>query len=428
MHLHPDYTTKDSPWSVADTVQRLTALITERGMTVFATIDQSDEALHVGLELRDTILIVFGSPKVGTPVMAAAPLSALDLPLKLLVWDDSGRTLISYLKPAALSARYALPQSVAAPLAGIEALVDAVLTGDSGRPPASQIPPSAYRSIELSDGPIFYREAGDPTAPPLLLLHGFPSSSAQYERLMNRLRPHVHTIAPDLPGFGRSVTPKGPMTFDQLADSIELFTEAVGLDRFSLYMFDFGAPVGFRLAVRHPERIAGLVIQNGNAYEQGLGPRVEPLKAYWLDRAGHEDAVRAGALTLEGTRTQYIEGTPDPTAVNPDLWELDQRYLEMDGRDQVMLDLLYDYQSNLAAYPEWHEYLRIHRPPALVVWGRGDQHFPPAGAHAYLADLPDAELHFFDTGHFATATHSDEIADLIADFLPQLETTMGAQS
>ena len=253
------------------------------------------------------------------------------------------------------------------------------------------------------------------------MLHGFPSSSAQYDRLMHRLGSRAHTIAPDLPGFGRSATPAGTVTFDRLTDAIEQFTEAVGLDRYSLYMFDFGAPVGFRLAVRHPERVAGLVIQNGNAYEAGLGPRTQPLRAYWRDRAAHEDEIRAGALALEGTRTQYVEGTPDPTAVNPDLWELDQHYLDAAGHDRVMLDLLYDYQSNLAAYPAWHEYLRTYRPPALIAWGTGDQHFPPVGAHAYLADLPDAELHLLDTGHFATATHSDEIAELIADFLPRVD-------
>jgi pimeloyl-ACP methyl ester carboxylesterase len=276
-----------------------------------------------------------------------------------------------------------------------------------------------YRSIDLCGNEIFYREAGDPSAPTLLLLHGFPSTSAQYDRMMDRLRTSLHVIAPDLPGFGRSQALVGTATFDRLADTIEQFTEALSLDHFSLYVFDFGAPVGFRLAVRHPERIDSLIIQNGNAYEAGLGPRVQPLKAYWSDRAAHEDEIRAGALSLDGTRTQYVEGTPDPAAVNPDLWELDQRYLEVAGHDQVMLDLLYDYQSNLAAYPEWHNYLSTHRPPALIAWGTGDRHFPPAGAHAYLDDLPDAELHLLDTGHFATATHSDEIADLIAEFIPR---------
>jgi pimeloyl-ACP methyl ester carboxylesterase/uncharacterized protein (DUF302 family) len=404
---------------------RLTEFITERGMTIFATIDQRAAARRSGLELRETVLIIFGSPAGGTPVMDAQPLAALDLPLKLLVWDDDGDARVSYLKPAALAERFALPDSLAAPLAGIEGLVDTVLSGDDGDLVAVRSRSSlGYRTVSVDAGEIFYREAGDRSAPTLLLLHGFPSSSAQYDRLMDRLRGRVHTIAPDLPGFGRSVTPAGTVTFDRLTDAIEQFTEAVGHDRYSLYMFDFGAPVGFRLAVRHPERVAGLVIQNGNAYEAGLGPRTQPLRPYWRDRAAHEDEIRGGALSLEGTRTQYVEGTPDPTAVNPDLWELDQRYLDAAGHDRAMLDLLYDYQSNLAAYPEWHEYLRTYRPPALIAWGTGDQHFPPVGAHAYLADLPDAELHLLDTGHFATATHSDEIAELIADFLPRVDAAL----
>jgi pimeloyl-ACP methyl ester carboxylesterase len=274
----------------------------------------------------------------------------------------------------------------------------------------------SYRTIELGAGEeVFYREAGDPSGVPLLMLHGFPSTSAQYERVMQRLSGRVHTIAPDLPGFGRSFDPTGEVTFDALADVIERFTEALGLERYGLYMFDFGAPVGFRLAVRHPERVAALVIQNGNAYLEGLGPRTEPLGRYWQDRAAVEPEVR-GALSLEATRTQYVEGVPEGLRVNPDLWELDQRYLEMPGRDRVMLDLLYDYQHNLEAYPAWQEYLRSHRPATLIAWGIGDRHFPPVGAHAYLNDLPEAELHLLETGHFATATHSDEIAELIADF------------
>jgi pimeloyl-ACP methyl ester carboxylesterase/uncharacterized protein (DUF302 family) len=423
---HPDYTTKNSPWPVAATVERLTGLIAERGMTIFATIDQRTAARSAGLELRETILIIFGNPAAGTPVMDAQPLAALDLPLKLLIWDDDGHTRVTYLSPAVLAARYGLAESLAAPLAGIERLVDTALTDDTQRPATHAPTALTYRTVALDEGEIFYREAGDRSAPSLLLLHGFPSSSAQYDRLMARLRTSLHVIAPDLPGFGRSPAPAGTMTFDRLTDTIDRFTQAVGLQHFSLYVFDFGAPVGFRLAVRHPERIDSLVIQNGNAYEQGLGPRVQPLMAYWHDRAAHEDDVRHGALSLEGTRTQYVEGTPDPTAVNPDLWELDQRYLELPGRDRVMLDLLYDYQTNLAAYPEWHEYLRTYCPPALVAWGTGDKHFPPAGAHAYLDDLPDAELHLLDTGHFATATHSDEIADLITAFLARVSRSRDA--
>jgi pimeloyl-ACP methyl ester carboxylesterase len=193
-------------------------------------------------------------------------------------------------------------------------------------------------------------------------------------------------------------------------------TYATDLDRFSLYMFDFGSPVGFRLATRHPERVQGLVLQNGNAYEEGLGPGMQALMPYWRERSANEDAIR-GFLRLDATRSQYLDGVPDHTSVNPDLWELDQRYLELPGRDQVMLDLLYDYRKNVNLYPRWQAYLRTRQPPTLLAWGQNDQFFPPAGARAYLQDLPEAELHLLDTGHFATATHSDEIADLIARFL-----------
>jgi pimeloyl-ACP methyl ester carboxylesterase len=274
---------------------------------------------------------------------------------------------------------------------------------------------TTYRTIQVNGSEVFYREAGDRSHPTLLLLHGFPSSSAQYEQLMGRLAPRLHVIAPDLPGFGRSAPLPETATFDRLAGVIEAFIGATGLERFALYMFDFGAPVGFRIAVRQPERVTGLVLQNGNAYEAGLGPGMQALMPYWRDRSAHEDAVR-GFLTLEATRSQYLDGVPEPTTVNPDLWELDQRYLDLPGRDTVMLDLLYDYQSNVAAYPAWHAYLRSHRPPALLPWGANDGFFPLAGADAYRQDLPDAEIHRLPTGHFATATHSAEIAELILEF------------
>jgi pimeloyl-ACP methyl ester carboxylesterase len=273
---------------------------------------------------------------------------------------------------------------------------------------------TTYRTIETDGREIFYREAGDPAAPVLLLLEGFPSSSAQYEQLIGRLADRHHLVAPDYPGFGRSPALDGETTFERLADAMEAFTEAMGLARFSLYMFDFGAPVGFRLATRHPERVHALVIQNGNAYEAGLGPKMQALKPYWAKR--DDEAIRS-VLGVDVTRSQYVDGVPDPARVNPDLWELDQRYLELPGRDRVMFDLLFDYQSNVALYPAWQEYLRAHRPPALLAWGRNDEYFPEAGARAYLDDLPDAELHLLDTGHFATATHSDELAELISAFL-----------
>jgi pimeloyl-ACP methyl ester carboxylesterase len=275
---------------------------------------------------------------------------------------------------------------------------------------------TVYRTIRVDGTDVFYREAGDPADPALLLLHGFPSSSAQYQRLMDRLEDRYHVVAPDYPGFGQSPPLEGTTTFDRVADVIDGFTEARSLERFSLYMFDFGAPVGFRLATRHPERVQGLVLQNGNAYEQGLGPGMQALRPYWHERSANEEAVR-GFLQLDATRSQYLDGVPDTTTANPDLWELDQRYLERPGRDQVMLDLLYDYRNNVMLYPRWHEYMRANQPPALLPWGQNDQFFPPDGARAYLDDLPDAELHLLDTGHFATATHTDEIAERVATFL-----------
>ena len=285
---------------------------------------------------------------------------------------------------------------------------------------------TAYRTIQVDATEVFYREGGEPAAPTLLLLHGFPSSSAQYQSLMERLEDRYHVIAPDYPGFGQSPPLDGTSTFDRIADVIDGFTHAKGLDLFSLYMFDFGSPVGFRLATGHPERVQGLVLQNGNAYEKGLGPGMQALKPYWQDRSANEDAIR-GFLQLEATRSQYLDGVADATIVNPDLWELDQRYLELPGRDQVMLDLLYDYQSNVKLYPRWHDYMRANQPPALLPWGQNDQFFPPDGARAYLHDLPDAELHLLDTGHFATATHSDEIAELVAAFLHEHITRDGSR-
>jgi pimeloyl-ACP methyl ester carboxylesterase len=230
---------------------------------------------------------------------------------------------------------------------------------------------TAYRTTRVAGTDVFYREAGEPTARTLLLLHGFPSSSAQYQRLMDRLEDRYHVIAPDYPGFGQSPPLEGTTTFDRIADVIDGFTEATGLDRFSLYMFDFGAPVGFRLATRHPERVQGLVLQNGNAYEKGLGPGMQALKPYWQDRSANEDAIR-GFLQLEATRTQYLDGVADTTTVNPDLWELDQRYLELSGGDLVMIDLLYDYQNNVTLYPRWHDYMRANQPPALLAWASRD--------------------------------------------------------
>ena len=251
----------------------------------------------------------------------------------------------------------------------------------------------------------------------MVLLHGFPSSSAQYDQLMHRLAGSFYVIAPDYPGFGQSPALSGTTTFDRLADVIDAFIEAKGLDRFSVYMFDFGSPVGFRIATRHPERVQGLVLQNGNAYEIGLGPGMRALEPYWQDRAANEAAIR-GFLTLEATRSQYMDGVPDPTSVNPDLWELDQRYLEHarsrpgHARPALRLPEQRDAVSGLAA-----NICGPTRRRRCFLGGATTRSSRPRAREAYLEDLPDAELHLLDTGHFATATHSAEIAELITAFL-----------
>jgi len=274
---------------------------------------------------------------------------------------------------------------------------------------------TAYRKVDVDGVEVFYREAGEPGAPTLLLLHGFPTSSIQYRELIDRLSDRFHLVAPDYPGFGYTEPLEGTTTFERLADVLDGFVDAVGLDHFGLYVFDFGAPVGFRLATRHPERVDLLIVQNGNAYEAGIGPNLVGLAAYWADREAAEPAAR-GFLRLDATRTQYVEGVADPERLSPDLWTFDQHFLDLPGRDRVMLDLFYDYRSNVALYPAWQAYLREREPATLIAWGANDRYFVAEGARAYLADAPNAELHLLDTGHFALATHAEEIADLIAAF------------
>lgn len=280
-----------------------------------------------------------------------------------------------------------------------------------------------HRNVDVDGVRVFYRQAGPADAPTLLLLHGFPSASHQFRRLIDALGARYRLVAPDYPGFGQSEAPEsattgGPFayTFDHLADVIEGFVERIGLHRFVLYMFDFGAPVGFRLATRHPERVAGLVVQNANAYEQGLSPAAREFTALRPDTPGAERQIR-DLLTLDGTRTQYLTGAADPDLVAPDGWTLDQAVLDRPGHQQLQVDLAFDYHTNRALYPAWQAWLRRHRPPTLVTWGTGDPYFTEAGARAYLTDLPDAELHLFDTGHFALEEKLPEIAPLVADFL-----------
>ena len=288
---------------------------------------------------------------------------------------------------------------------------------------ARDVPRVVHRIVEVEGVRVFYRETGGQVAPPMLLLHGFPSASHQFRRLLDALGTRYRLIAPDYPGFGYSDAPAsatvgGPFTytFDRIADIIEGFCERLALDQFVLFVFDFGAPVGFRLATRHPEWIAGLVVQNGNAYDEGLSPMARQLVDCRPEVPGAEDLVRE-VLTLPVTRGQYLDGATDPETIAPDGWTLDRYFMDLPGRKQIQLDLAFDYHTNLAHYPQWQGWLRRHQPPTLIVWGRNDAFFLEAGAHAYLRDLPAAKLHLFDTGHFALEEKLPEVASLIAAFL-----------
>ena len=275
----------------------------------------------------------------------------------------------------------------------------------------------AYRTADVDGTDVFYREAGCAGAPKLLLLHGFPSSSHMFRDLIPLLADRYHIVAPDLPGFGKSATPEGKLTFDRIAAIIDRFTEVVGFDRYAVYVFDYGAPTGFRLAVKHPDRITAIISQNGNAYEEGLSEGWNPIQAYWKDPSqANRDALR-GFLAPETTLWQYTHGVPDVSAVSPDGYSLDNFYMTRPGAHEVQLDLFGDYKSNVALYPVFQTYFRTHQPKFLAVWGKNDPFFLPPGAEAFKRDIPNAEVRFFDTGHFALETHADEIAQAIRDFL-----------
>jgi pimeloyl-ACP methyl ester carboxylesterase len=278
----------------------------------------------------------------------------------------------------------------------------------------------AYRTADVDGLTVFYREAGASGAPTLVLLHGFPSASHMFRELIPLLADRFHIVAPDLPGFGKSdMPPRGEFdyTFDHLSHVIDRLTEVLGLDRFALYVFDYGAPVGFRIAARHPERVTAIITQNGNAYEDGLSDGWNPVQAYWKEPTqANREAIRT-MVAPQTTIMQYTHGVPDTTRVSPDGYGLDNYYLARSGAGEIQLDLFLDYASNVALYPTFQEYFRASRPPLLAVWGRNDPFFLPAGAEAFKRDIPDADVRFVDTGHFALETHVEEIATAIREFL-----------
>ena len=285
----------------------------------------------------------------------------------------------------------------------------------------------SHQHAVVDGGKIFYREAGPKDAPIILLLHGFPTSSHMFRNLIPALADRFHVVAPDLPGFGFSDAPdrkRFRYTFENLAKVIDRFTEILGLERYAIYVFDYGAPVGLRLALAHPERITAIISQNGNAYEEGLSQGWNPIQKYWKEPTAENRAALRDFLKPEATRSQYLYGVQDPTLVAPEAYELDSALLARSGNDEIQLDLFLDYASNVALYPKFQEYFRSKHPPVLAVWGNSDPFFLPPGAQAFKRDNPSAEVRFYETGHFALETHHQEIAGAIRDFLGRKLATL----
>ena len=299
----------------------------------------------------------------------------------------------------------------------------------SAQTPENDVTPLAavqtlHKTIEIDGLNIFYREAGPKDAPVILLLHGFPTSSQMFAQLMEDLGDEYHLIAPDYPGFGNSSMPtvdEFDYTFDNLANVVDKFIAAMGLDRYALYVMDYGAPVGFRIATRHPEKVTALIVQNGNAYVEGLREFWDPIRAYWAERSDENAEPLRGFFKVGVTEWQYTHGTRNAEVIDPDNWITDQYFLDRPGNNEIQLALFYSYGSNPPLYPEWQEYFRTYQPPTLVVWGKNDYIFPADGAHPYKRDLTNIEFHLLDTGHFALEEDGDVIASEIRDFMARLE-------
>jgi len=277
-----------------------------------------------------------------------------------------------------------------------------------------------YKTAKIDGIEIAYREAGRAEAPAIILLHGFPTSSHQYRNLIPALASTYRVIAPDYPGFGQSAAPERSgykYTFDTFAKLVDGLTEELGVSRYALYVMDYGAPVGFRIAAKHPDRITALIVQNGNAYNEGLQKFWEPIQKYWASGKNEDREAIRWLTSLKATKWQYTHGVPDPALVSPDTWTHDQALLDRAGNQEIQLDLFYDYRTNVPLYPEWQAYFRKHQPPTLVLWGKNDQIFVAEGAAPYKRDLKDVELHLLDAGHFALETNGPEMAALIRDFL-----------
>src|SRR5437016_8443610 len=277
-----------------------------------------------------------------------------------------------------------------------------------------------FRKVDVDGIRVFYREAGPNAAPTILLLHGFPTAGHMFRDLIPQLADRFRLVAPDLPAFGQSDMPaRGTFTytFENIANVIDRLTEVIGLRRFAVYVFDYGAPVGFRLAMRRPERVTAIISQNGNAYAEGLSQGWNPIRKYWKEPTPENRAALRDFLTPEATKSQYLYGVQDETLVAPEAYQLDSALLARPGNDEIQLDLFLDYASNVALYPKFQEYFRTKQPPLLAVWGKSDPFFLPPGAEAFTRDNPNAEVHFFETGHFALETHAQEIANAIREFL-----------